>query len=517
VQGRVTNIVRVGAFVDVGAERQGLVPRNKMRSNFTSSADNVVRVGETVIAWVSEASQQKFILSLVKGKAYAPSAKRRGDPRGLQALAAPPGASDDDVTWLEGKVARMQPFGAFVAVSPPSDPGAEVQGLLHKTQIRRDFAGSVEETFDIGQVVRVRVLAAGGGRLALSMRPPSDADGAAASEEPPAEEPPVDLSGFEEVAGRPDAWLEGRVAEIASIGAFVQLRAPGGDGPEAKGLLHIRQIRRDYVADVAEELEVGQAVRVRVLDVDVAGGKLLLSMLEEPDGASAGADGAAEASKLNNQPTDYEPFIDLIGKPKWLSGVVSAVQMYGAFVDVNSPDGGEQVRGLLHKNEMVNKLIADASKELQAGQEVRVRVIAVDPKERRLSLSQRSSLSAYLGIPPERWVKGKVTRLMNYGAFVEVYPPEGIDATPQVGLLKTRNIQCPDGEPFVVARHDVGEIYEVGQEVELRILGVDVEAKEMILSTFQPGEAPDEVPSGAANEAPALADEPAAEASGEAR
>mmetsp|Transcript_15525 Transcript_15525/g.44136 ORF Transcript_15525/g.44136 Transcript_15525/m.44136 type:complete len:109 (+) Transcript_15525:3-329(+) len=90
---------------------------------------------------------------------------------------------------------------------------------------------------------------------------------------------PADLSAFESISS--DEWLTGTVARCASFGAFVNVKAP--DGATADGLVHITQIKDGFVETVEDELEIGQEVKVRVVDVDVGAGKMGLSM--KPEGA----------------------------------------------------------------------------------------------------------------------------------------------------------------------------------------------------------------------------------------
>merc|ERR1719210_2929695 len=88
----------------------------------------------------------------------------------------------------------------------------------------------------------------------------------------------ADLDAF---SGLPDdEWVPGVVKSLVNFGAFVEVKEPGGD-KAAQGLVHISQIKDGIVDDPGEELEVDQEVKVRVISVDVAGGKLSLSMREK--------------------------------------------------------------------------------------------------------------------------------------------------------------------------------------------------------------------------------------------
>merc|ERR1719382_2300814 len=175
----------------------------------------------------------------------------------------------DPSTWLTGKVARCAAFGAFVSVQAP-DSEATADGLVHITQIKDGFVESVEEELEVGQEVQVRVTSVdvGAGKMGLSMR-------AEDSFEP---REAADLSAFEGID--PSTWLTGKVARCAAFGAFVSVQAPDSEAT-ADGLVHITQIKDGFVESVEEELEVGQEVQVRVVEVDVGAGKMGLSMKSE--------------------------------------------------------------------------------------------------------------------------------------------------------------------------------------------------------------------------------------------
>ncbi|CAK9021180.1 unnamed protein product [Durusdinium trenchii] len=83
----------------------------------------------------------------------------------------------------------------------------------------------------------------------------------------------VDLSGFEE-----NQWLSGKVSRILPFGAFVQVTSP--EGESAEGLLHIREIREGFIANLEDELGLGQHIKVRVKYLNKDEGVLQLSMME---------------------------------------------------------------------------------------------------------------------------------------------------------------------------------------------------------------------------------------------
>jgi len=149
-----------------------------------------------------------------------------------------------------------------------------VQGLVHVSQIRDGFVESPHDEVSIGQEVQVRVLNCDvvGQRLSLSMR--EEGSG------PPARDnsPPVDLTPFESVGV--NEWLKGTVASTTGFGIFVKVPVPDSD-EEAQGLVHVTQIRDGFVEDPGQEVEIGQEVQIRIVQVDVDGNRLSLSMKDE--------------------------------------------------------------------------------------------------------------------------------------------------------------------------------------------------------------------------------------------
>jgi len=184
----------------------------------------------------------------------------------------------------------------------------------------------------------------------------------------------ADLSAFEGLS--PDEWLDGTVARTAPFGAFVSVRA--ADGTEADGLVHISQIRDGFVENVDDEVSEGQEVKVRVLSVDAGRGRMSLTM-KEP-----GAGGGAPA----REPVNLAPFE---GTPseKWLDGTVARTAPFGAFVTVKAEDG-TAADGLVHITQIRDGFVESVDDELQAGQEVQVRVVSVDVGAGKLGLSMKS-------------------------------------------------------------------------------------------------------------------------------
>jgi len=269
-KGWVKSVRDFGAFVDIGAEKDALLHISKVAEERITNIYDHVEEGQQLDVWISGLSGDgKIGLTAVEGRTDRGARK----PENLEPFV---GISPSE--WHKGVVARLAPFGAFVTVSLEDGPSA--QGLVHVSQIRDGFVDNVHDELEEGQEVQVRIqrVEVENGKMSLSMKE----DGGSQA--------PADFSAFEGIES--DQWLTGKVARLASFGAFVTVTAPDSDAT-ADGLVHITQITDGYVESVEDELEVGAEVQVRVLSVDTDAGKMSLSMTEE-GGAEEEGEGEEE-------------------------------------------------------------------------------------------------------------------------------------------------------------------------------------------------------------------------------
>lgn len=172
---------------------------------------------------------------------------------------------------LRGKVTRVEPFGAFVAL------GGGVEGLIHVSNLSRRRIESAKDFVQPGQEVEVQVLEIkdGGKRIGLGMKQLEADPWLAAVERYPA-----------------DSVLTGKVTRLTEFGAFVEI-APG-----LEGLLHVSQLGKDRVRRASDVLKSGQEVTVRVIGVEPARERMSLSRLDAR-GAVLGSDEAVDASVID--------------------------------------------------------------------------------------------------------------------------------------------------------------------------------------------------------------------------
>jgi small subunit ribosomal protein S1 len=154
-----------------------------------------------------------------------------------------------------------------------------------------------------------------------------------------------------------------------------------------------------------------------------------------------------------------------------VNGVVKSFTSFGAFVDLGGFDG------LLHINDMSWGHVTRPKDFVKKGQEIIVKVIRIDPEERRINLS----LKHFSDDPWVRFedkyhvndvVKGRVTKLTDFGAFIEL--EEGIEGLAHISEFSwIKKIQSP------------GDLLAIGDEVECMILGYDLQAGRVSLGLKQ--------------------------------
>jgi ribosomal protein S1 len=234
LEGVVKKVTLSGAILEVGAQAAGLLHISEMGDRTVTRASDVLTEGEQVTVWVKRADPSNSRLSLT--------------------LVEPP-----KFTWIklepglktEGKVVRLERFGAFV------DIGAETDGLVHISEMGTERIDKPSDVVSEGDVISVWIkdVDRKSRRISLTMLEP----------------PEVDIRAL-----RSDMVLTGKVVRLESFGAFVDIGA-GRDG-----MIHVTEMGRGYVGSPSEIVSVGDEVEVRVLEVDPRRGRISLSMKDLP-------------------------------------------------------------------------------------------------------------------------------------------------------------------------------------------------------------------------------------------
>ena len=150
--------------------------------------------------------------------------------------------------------------------------------------------------------------------------------------------------------------VTGKIARLTNFGAFIDL---GG----VDGLVHISQIAYEHVKNPADVLTVGEEVKVKILSVNEEEGRISLSIKETLPGPWDNIEERAAVGSV-------------------LSGLVKRLTSFGAFVEVFPG-----VEGLVHISQISHNHIATPHEILSEGDEIKVKVLEVNPTDQRLSLS----------------------------------------------------------------------------------------------------------------------------------
>src|SRR5437867_6314022 len=224
-----------------------------------------------------------------------------------------------------------------------------------------------------------------------------------------------------------------------------------------RGFLPTSQVSRTYSANLQEL--VGQRIGVKILEVNRKRNRLIVSQKAAFDEDRARQRGELfEKLKLGDE----------------IEGKVSGLTTYGAFVNLGAADG------LIHISELSWDRVANVADVLTVGQEVRVKVIKLDPDTSRISLSLRQ-----LGqdpwdhiekrFPPGAIVEGEVTKIKKYGAFLQI--GDGIEGLLHISELAWEHVEHTE------------DVVQVGQRLRVRVLQADRSRRRISLSLKQAEEA----------------------------
>ncbi|NUQ49752.1 MAG: 30S ribosomal protein S1, partial [Phycisphaerae bacterium] len=324
----------------------------------------------------------------------------------------------------KGTVKNIADFGAFV------DLGG-IDGLLHITDMSWDRIDHPSQMLKIEQEVEVKVLAVDRDKekIALGLKQKTA-------------NPWESVAQMFPVGSR----VRGEVVNIVNYGAFLKL-APG-----VEGLVHISEMswtRR--INHPSEVLNVGDQVDVVVLDINKDKQEISLGMKQ------------TEVNPWTTVAQKYPP-------GTVVEGTVRNLTNYGAFVEIE-----EGIDGLLHVSDMSwTKKVSHPSEMLKKGDRVRCVVLTVDQEKMRVALGlKQMTEDPWVRAVPERYqpgmvVRGKVTKITNFGVFVELEPD--LEGLLHVSELADHKVENPQDE------------VKIGDEVDVKILRVDTIERKIGLS-----------------------------------
>jgi small subunit ribosomal protein S1 len=240
--------------------------------------------------------------------------------------------------------------------------------------------------------------------------------------------------------------VKGRVKSLTNFGAFIDL---GG----IEGLLHISDMSWGKINHPSELFEPGQEIEAIVLGFDEKEEKISLGY-----------------KQLSN-----DPWEDIEGKyisGQKVSGKVVSLTDFGAFVELEPG-----VEGLVHVSDLSwSRKPVHPKKVLSPGEEVTVTILAINPSTKRISLGLKQITPHPLEsfrqtYSPGSRVKGKITSVTDFGAFLEV--EKGIEGLIHISDMSWKKIKHPS------------DLLKVGEEAEAIILNIDVDKQKLSLGIKQ--------------------------------
>ena len=216
--------------------------------------------------------------------------------------------------------------------------------------------------------------------------------------------------------------LKGTVSSIVDFGAFVDL---GG----IDGLVHISELSWNHVNHPSEVVKVGDEVEVEVLDVDLQRERISLGLKQTTD----------------------DPWVELVDSypvGTIVDGTVTKIVPFGAFVEL-----GNSIEGLVHISEMAAKHIESPAQVVKQGQDVKVKVMEINPDRRRISLSMKAAaeeLGYEIEIDETVQVEDAKPRKSEAEQTEEAVVDAIEAADPAAEVVETDVVETPEAEAVVV-------------------------------------------------------------------
>lgn len=236
--------------------------------------------------------------------------------------------------------------------------------------------------------------------------------------------------------------LKGKVIEIVKGGILIDLGI--------RAFMPASLLDTKFVEDLNQF--INQEISFYVKELDKEKSKVILSrkdlLLEEQK--------KVQTEALNN-----------LKEGQKVKGTVRRITDFGAFVDLGGVDG------LIHVSNLSWKRVSDPKEVLEIGQEVEVVILKIDDEKQKISLSLKAAQQNPFEATAKKLkvgdvLTGKVVRLADFGAFVELAP--NVDGLVHISQISDEHINRP------------ADVLSVGQEISVKILEVDLGSKRISLS-----------------------------------
>jgi small subunit ribosomal protein S1 len=321
---------------------------------------------------------------------------------------------------LEGTVTKVEDKHAKVAIAEGKE------GILPISEISSFHLESASEKISEGQEVKVKVVKLDDDQVILSLKA-IEAD---------------------------QVWgdLENKFQANETFEVTVKEEVKGGlvANVGLRAFIPASLVDTQFVEDFSEF--VGQTISVKISEMDKEKNRVILSrkaVLEEQ----------LKAEKIKA--------FDAIKAGNVVEGTVQRITSFGVFIDLGGIDG------LVHISQLSHDRVEQPSEVVKEGEKVKVKVLEVDPDSERISLSIKATQAGPWDAVKESLkvgaeIEGKVTRIVNFGAFVEIQP--GVEGLVHISQLSTDRVS------------KVNDVLKEGQTVTAKVTDADFSKKRISLS-----------------------------------
>jgi small subunit ribosomal protein S1 len=421
ITGKITERIRGGLVVDVGVP--AFLPASQIDLRPVREFDEWV--GQEITCRILKMNRKRGNVVLSRRVLQEEELKTKRDA----ALAA-----IEEGAVVRGTVKNITDYGVFV------DLGG-VDGLLHLTDISWGRVTNPAEVVKVGDEIEAKVLKFDREKMRISL-----------GRKQLVPDPWVDVPAQYHGGQR----LIGKVVGITDYGAFVEL-APG-----VEGLVHVSEMTWSKRAKHPSKIvALGDELEVEVLKVDPEQRRISLGMKQ----------------------TLPDPWLSLRDKypvGTIVSGRVRSLTDFGAFIEVE-----EGVEGLVHITDLRwSEKPKHPSEVLRKGETLEAKVLKIDMENRRLSLGIKQVhdiWADWMGAHKiGEVVKGKVLRLANFGAFVELAP--GIEGLCHISEIEERRSKRDKQQPRKEKEGDPAATLAAGSEYDFKVVKMDPEQRRIGLS-----------------------------------
>lgn len=329
----------------------------------------------------------------------------------------------------KGMVKNITDFGAFI------DLGG-VDGLLHITDISWGRISHPSEVLKVGEEIEVVIIGIDKEkeRVSLGLKQKT-------------------RNPWDDVVSKypKGSKINGKVVNIMPYGAFVEIETG------VEGLIHVSEMSwTKRVSKASDVLAIGEEVEAVVLDIDRDSRKISLGLRQK-------------------ERNPWEVLAEKYPVGRRITGKVRNMTSYGAFVEIEN-----DIDGMIHVSDMSwTRKINNPNEVLKPGQEVEAIILDINPEQQRISLGLKQAETDPWANINDLYkvgdvVKGKVTKIAAFGAFVEL--TNKIDGLIHISQLSRDRVE------------KVKDVLNVGDEVEARVIKVDTDERRIGLSIKAVGE-----------------------------